>query len=178
MHWIAWDLLTHPKCQGGMGFKNLELFNLALLGKHGWRFITHPDSLCCRVLKSKYFPNSDFMQATVPRSSSATWRAIVAGREAVAAGLMKRIGDGSSVSIWTKKWIPRTRLMTPVVQIGRAELNMVSNLIDMDNWSWKTSLIRENFITPDADAILNILLRIGGGWISSHGAWRSRAYIL
>jgi hypothetical protein len=106
-----------------MGFKNLEFFNLALLGKHGWRFITHPDSLCCRVLKSKYFLDSDFMQATVPRSSSATWCAIMAGREALAAGLMKRIGDGSSVSIWTEMWIPGTRLMTPVVQIGRAKRN-------------------------------------------------------
>jgi hypothetical protein len=39
----------------------------------------------------------------------------------------------------------------------------VSDLIDMDNWSWKMSLIREKIITPDADVILNIWLRIGGG---------------
>jgi hypothetical protein len=34
MHWLAWDKLTKPKSCGGMGFKDLEIFNLAMLGKH------------------------------------------------------------------------------------------------------------------------------------------------
>jgi predicted AlkP superfamily phosphohydrolase/phosphomutase len=39
------------------------------------------------------------MHATIPTRSSATWRAIVAGREALAQGLLKRIGDGSSIAV-------------------------------------------------------------------------------
>jgi hypothetical protein len=53
MHWIAWESLTTPKSKGEMGFRNLEMFNRALLGKHGCRFITNPDSLCARVLKTQ-----------------------------------------------------------------------------------------------------------------------------
>jgi hypothetical protein len=124
-----------------MGFRDLELFNLALLGKHGWRFMVQPDSLCARVLKGKYFPDTDFLQATVPRNSSATWRAIVAGREALNLGLIKRIGDGRSVSVWHDNWIPGTRTRKPSVQIstqpGEEELNMVSDLIDHDIGCWK-----------------------------------------
>jgi hypothetical protein len=56
-----------------MGFRNLEMFNRALLGKHGWRLITHSESLCARVLKTKYFLDVDFMHATVPARASATW---------------------------------------------------------------------------------------------------------
>jgi hypothetical protein len=62
MHWISWEeQLASPKISGGMGFRDLESFNLALLGKHGWRLLTSPDSLCYRVLKGRYFPNSDFI---------------------------------------------------------------------------------------------------------------------
>jgi hypothetical protein len=146
-----------------MGFRNLEMFNLALLGKHGWRFITHPDSLCARIMKTKYFPDTEFMQATAPSRSSATWRAIVAGKEALSTGLLKRIGDGFSVSIWNDRWIPGTRTMTPSVQIGRDVLNRVSDLIDPENGTWKLDVVRRNFIAPEADAILNIPLRRGHG---------------
>jgi len=35
IHWMRWDGLVRPKCQGGMGFRDLKLFNLAMLGKQG-----------------------------------------------------------------------------------------------------------------------------------------------
>jgi hypothetical protein len=90
MHWIAWAYLTAPKSKEGMSFQNLEMFNQALLGKHGWRFITNPDSLffCARVLKTKYYPRA-----------LSTWRVIVSGREALSCGPIKRIGDGNLVSV-------------------------------------------------------------------------------
>lgn len=32
--WHSWEALAMPKCKGGMGFRNLYGFNIALLGKH------------------------------------------------------------------------------------------------------------------------------------------------
>ena len=105
-----------------------------------------------------YFPDSDFLQATVPASASATWSAIVAGRVALEGGLIKRIGDGRSTMIWSNKWIPGLQSMMPSVHIGTDGPNSVADLIDGENQTWKIDLVRRNFTAPDADAILNITL--------------------
>ena len=45
MAWLSWDKLCEPKECGGMGFKELKYFNLALLAKQGWRLQTGHNSL-------------------------------------------------------------------------------------------------------------------------------------
>ena len=162
LHWLSWKNLSVPKAEGGMGFRDFGLFNLALLGKHGWRLMTNPDSLCSRVLKGKYFHNCSFMDATAPRSASATWKAIISGRDALEQGLIKRVGDGESISIWTDRWIPNTATLKPMGRIGNEPINRVSELFDQDNGTWDVDLVRRNFLAPDADAILNIPLRVPG----------------
>ena len=163
MHWLSWKKLSAPKINGGMGFRDFEKFNLAMLGKHGWRMLTQPNSLCARVLKGKYFPNTDFLQATIPRSSSAIWRAIIAGRSALETGLIKRVVNGSDISVWTDRWIPGITNFTPSGQLGVEPIEKVSELIDGATGGWKVDMVWRNFFTPEAEAILNIPLRAFGG---------------
>jgi hypothetical protein len=33
IRWFAWDRMTQPKAQGGMGFRDLHAFNLAMIAK-------------------------------------------------------------------------------------------------------------------------------------------------
>ena len=55
------------KGKGGMGFRDLKLFNLALLAKQGWRLQTNTSSLFYRVYKAKYFPRCDFLEVNLGR---------------------------------------------------------------------------------------------------------------
>jgi hypothetical protein len=77
MHWRSWSWLSTPKSLGGLGFRDFGLFNQAMLSKQCWRIQTNSESLCARVLKGRYFPNSDFLSAGKPRSTSFTWRSIL-----------------------------------------------------------------------------------------------------
>lgn len=40
IHWQSWDRMCLSKKEGGMGFKNLHAYNLAMLAKQGWHLIT------------------------------------------------------------------------------------------------------------------------------------------
>ena len=60
IHWLSKAKLIKPKCEGGIGFHDLQLFNKALLAQQGWRLLQHPQSLVHRFLKAKYFLNPLF----------------------------------------------------------------------------------------------------------------------
>lgn len=61
IHWLSWEKLTRSKKKGGLGFKDLHLFNKAMLACQVWRLLTGPKTLCAQILKAKYYPNNDIL---------------------------------------------------------------------------------------------------------------------
>ena len=74
------------------------------------------------------------MEATEPKTSSAIWRAIVAGRKELDVGLIKRVRDGTTISIWHDRWITGLASISPMVIPGGTILETVDQLIDTKNW--------------------------------------------
>lgn len=141
------------KLRGGMGFHDLHMFNLATLGKQGWRLIDKPNSLCARVLKGRYYHDSDFLSASRKNHASQTWRAILAGRDVLKKELLKRVGDGSSIHIWQDRWIPNHFGGKPLVIPDDPPVFNVSELLTPSG-GWNESLINHLFAKIDAHAIL------------------------
>lgn len=48
---IEWSKLGISMKDGGLGFQNVESFNLVFLSKHRWRIIQHPSSMISQLLK-------------------------------------------------------------------------------------------------------------------------------
>ena len=99
MAWLSWEKMCTPKETGGMGFRDLKTFNVALLAKQGWRLQTCTNSLFYRVFQAKYFPNGDFLSATLGTKPSNAWRSLFAAQQIVRKGSRWRIGNGAKVRI-------------------------------------------------------------------------------
>lgn len=110
---VAWSKLYKSKKEGGLGMRNLQIFNEALLTKQAWRIINFPNSLMARKLKSKYFPHTSLMDVKQSPVASFTWRSILSARDLLQKGLRKVVGHGHSVEIWGDPWVPGLPNFTP-----------------------------------------------------------------
>ena len=86
VHWINWGKLRSPKNRGGMGFRDLNTFNLAMLAKQAWRLIHESHSLFYRVYKARYFPSCSFMDAELGSNPSYVWRSLLQTRDLIREG--------------------------------------------------------------------------------------------
>ncbi|GJM99846.1 hypothetical protein PR202_ga16984 [Eleusine coracana subsp. coracana] len=87
--WVTWDDTMRPKFCGGMGFRDIELFNLALLAKQAWRITRDESSLSARILKPVYYSNGDFLHASLGSRPLKVWHAILDGKEVLTKGLAR-----------------------------------------------------------------------------------------
>ena len=79
-------MISSPKRLGGLGFRNFQAFNLALLAKQGWRIMNNPNSLCAAVLKGIYFPSVSFMEASKGYRASWSWASLIKGQKVLKSG--------------------------------------------------------------------------------------------
>ena len=152
--WMSWEKLCTPKSCGGMGFKKLKEFNMALLAKQGWRLQQGHDSLVYKVLKAKYFPTSDFSQAVLSNNPSFTWRSIMSAQPFINYGLRWRLGNGESIRIWGDKWVPKpSTFMVSSLRLFMPQDMKVGELIDKEEASWKIGVVDALFLPHEVEAI-------------------------
>ena len=106
LYWVSWKTMCKQKAYGGMGFKNLQAFNKAMLAKQLWWILQNPDSLVARVLKSRYFLTGDILNAKLGNSPSYSWRSIHSSLEVIRMGTRWRVRNGKLIHIWHDKWLP------------------------------------------------------------------------
>jgi hypothetical protein len=178
MHWMSWERLNQPKHKGGMGFRDMRSFNLAMLGKQGLRLITRPNSLCARVLKGCYYHGTEFLRTTQKKKhASSTWREILAGRDILQRGLIRRVVDGESTAIWGDRWIADHFDARPVTPRVVGHPNLVSELLTASG-SWNAEAVRALLLPIDAAAIMRQPLGRGDGDFWAWEPERSRTYTI
>ena len=168
IHWLSWEMMSKRKSNGGMGFRDVHCFNLAMLARQGWRLIHYPDSLCAQVLKARYFPHGNLLTAKEKSGISYAWRSILHGVQALQKGLIWRVGNGENINIWLDPWIPNGANQRPATPKGRTILTKVADLIDPNTGLWDRDLVEAVFWDIDANLILAIPIQMDQ---EDHVAW-------
>ncbi|KAA3482034.1 RNA-directed DNA polymerase, related [Gossypium australe] len=116
---------------GGLGFHNLDKFNIALLAKQGWRLVNFPNSLLSRVLKAKYYQKFGFYQCSIGKFTFA---------------YLEEVGTRDRISVWDDLWILEAENDRLQNETNNENIKSVSDLIDADNRKWST--IDSSAISP------------------------------
>ncbi|XP_057426498.1 uncharacterized protein LOC130719921 [Lotus japonicus] len=145
IHWRSWEKLTLSKEEGGMGFRDFRFQNLAILAKQAWRVLTNPEALWVRVLKSIYFPSSNFLHAKLGCNPSWMWRSLLEGRDFITRFSRWAVGGGHSIKVWGDNWLSSGDAL---IQPTNAPDLMVSDLVSPNGEGWNIDLIRGTF-QPD-----------------------------
>lgn len=76
IRWFSCKRLTIRKENEGMGFQHLFTFNLAILGKQGWKLASDQDAVVSQVFKAKYYHNGEFLGSSLGHNPSYTWHIV------------------------------------------------------------------------------------------------------
>ncbi|XP_052886915.1 uncharacterized protein LOC128295389 [Gossypium arboreum] len=131
---MAWRKMCHPKGMGGMGFRNLYLFNLALLGRQG-----------------TYSVISGATSLHSPR------QALPKAMNALKDGFIWQVGDGNGIDLRRAHWGLNGIFGESVC---RSPLNdnerKVKDLWDQDNRRWKRERVKEIYGDYLGECICNL----------------------
>jgi hypothetical protein len=141
-----------------MGFQDMKSLNKALLAKQAWRLIQYPESLCAKLLKAKYYPHTELVDAVFPSDASQTWKLIVYGLELLKEGIIWRVGSGSKIQIWRDLWIDRGPSRRFTMKRTRTRLRWVSQLMIPERHEWDEQLLRIILYPHDVHVVLKVRL--------------------
>ncbi|KAA3469211.1 reverse transcriptase [Gossypium australe] len=122
---------------GGIGFRDLHLFNVALLGRQVWRLLTCKDTLCYELLSAKYFSNVDIFHPKNIDKPSFTWQSISKAVGLLSEGFGWDVSNGRSIYLWKDSW-GIEGLSGSSIKVDRrlVQETYVSELMDEDRAEW------------------------------------------
>ena len=88
-----------PIDKGGLGFRDFNDFNLAILAKQLWKLLKYPNSLLARVMKSRYYRHTNPMNVDKASNPLYGWKIILAEKQVLQQRLRKRIGNGYDTKV-------------------------------------------------------------------------------
>lgn len=117
-----------------------------MLAKQGWRILTKANSLVSKIMKTRYFYNTVFLNAEFGANPSYIWRSILSTQDVLKVGCMRRIGNGASTKVWKVPWLPckengcvSTSLVLKLYSID------VQNLIYIGTGTWDNDVLNDLF---------------------------------
>lgn len=109
MPMVAWKDVCLPKREGGLGIKQLEVWNNAAISKYIWRLL-HSNASDIWVTWAKMrLREANLWAASIPQDCAWSWRKILGLGRKLREVMSIQIGDGIQSSLFYDSWLPGGR---------------------------------------------------------------------
>ncbi|GKV26106.1 hypothetical protein SLEP1_g35459 [Rubroshorea leprosula] len=151
INWVKWDRICKAKEHGGLGVKDLNKFNLALMGKWWSRLAADEEGLWKRVIREKYGGGGGHWKTWVRSGNdggSLWWRDVQRINNAdrdnagwLAEGFSLKLGEGKEVSFWWDEWCGERCLANMFPRLYLLSTDKEKNCYEMGKelngtWEW------------------------------------------
>jgi hypothetical protein len=100
---VKWDVVCKPRKKGGLGIKNLQLFNQCLLCKWWWK-LEEEDGLWIQLVKAKYGVDKGIQNIKMKSNDSPVWKDLLKVKHLYTQGRVMVVGNGNSTDFWSDAW--------------------------------------------------------------------------
>ncbi|KAL6510920.1 hypothetical protein OROGR_022044 [Orobanche gracilis] len=188
INWIAWNIITTPKKEGGLGVSKLEDVNDALLLKWAWRFKTGGNGLWKKVVIGCHGLSRNWSLLPCTASASGCWKQIVKiGEKKIWPGktlgsyFEALVGDGSLISFWMDSWLREDPLRIVYPHLFRLEIDKWTVVADrirvvsgtkILQWKWR----KDPTTAAEINELFNLMEEIYDyAWKGSIDKWNWKA---
>ena len=137
---VAWKDCCYPKDEGGLGLKNIHLWNEAATIFQLWRIINKVDSLWINWLYAYELHRQSFWTMNIPAKSSWAWRKILSCRRKALTFIRYIPGLASNFLLWHDPWLNHKPLAlqfdnSVMSALGSHSFALLNTIQQEDNWS-------------------------------------------
>ncbi|KAL0292744.1 UNVERIFIED_CONTAM: hypothetical protein Sangu_3250900 [Sesamum angustifolium] len=140
---VAWAWITKPKEEGGLGIRSLTTTNQALMLKQLWRILQNDGTSIWVDWIQRYRLRHSTIWTFNGALGSWGWKKMLKLRPLLQRGVIYKIGDGSSFSLWQDAWHERGPLCLTFPQgpevTGLPLSSSLSSVIQSNQWCWPAS---------------------------------------
>ena len=101
---IAWKKVCAPLDEGGLGLRELQDFNQALILKVVWQLVSNKDKLWVHIMRAKYYPRAGIWAVQRKTGVSRLWRAVQEAKEFFRESIKWHVGDGTGILATNHPW--------------------------------------------------------------------------
>ncbi|GJU84292.1 RNA-directed DNA polymerase, eukaryota, reverse transcriptase zinc-binding domain protein [Tanacetum coccineum] len=135
------SLLLLPKNQGGVGLKNLLIWNQVFLAKNVWNIAIKKDTLWVKWAYSIKLRGKNIWEISVDSVDSWGWKNLLIIIDLIRSNVKSIIGNGIDTSIWFNNWSSSSQLFQFLsyrdLYDARLKGDMkVSEMINNGQWRW------------------------------------------
>ncbi|XP_058754370.1 uncharacterized mitochondrial protein AtMg00310-like [Vicia villosa] len=130
VNWVSWDTICKTREEGGLGVKNVEIMNVALLSKWKWRILMEKEAVWRDLLEARYGNVKVKVLigdiSVVGKKDSIWWRDILISdnyenldNNHFAGAIECKVWSGNDIPFWYACWTGPQTLMEAYPELYR-----------------------------------------------------------